>query len=236
MPDVVELTATVEGNAELAGDAMEKYRGSKRRLSELLKALNFKGLSVADAGLAVNSGTPANPLAALQGQANQPKVADKVSVQERVTVTLSGIDAMSPDELLTNMTRIVDVIKDAGATIGPGPKSIMEIQLAGSKPGNLATFKLSNPEAARQQAYEVALKQARAKAGRLAELAGVNLGDIVSIRETAPVAKDDSGGASAYLALLGAAASRAPEFTSTELHSIPVAVNLSVQFAITPEK
>lgn len=237
MPDTVELTATVEGNAELAGDAVEKYRGSKRRLAELLKGLNFKGLSVADAGLSVNSGTPANPLAALQGQANQPKVADKVAIQERVTVTLSGINTMSPEDLLAAVTRIVDVVKDAGAVIGPGPKSMMEIQLSGSKPGNLATFKLSNPEVLRQQAYEAAVKQARAKAERLAQLAGVELGDIVSIRETAPLSKDDnSGGAAAYLALFGAAASRAPEFTSGELQNIPVTVNLSVQFDIAKKK
>lgn len=236
MPDTVELIATVEGNAELAGDAVEKYRGSKRRLADLLKGLNVKGLSIAGAGLSVNSGTPANPLAALQGQANQPKVADKVAVQERVTVTLSGINTMSPDDLLMTVTRIVDVVKDAGATLGPGPKSVMEIQFSGGKPGSLATFKLSNPDALRQQAYEAALKQARAKAERLAQLAGVELGEIISIRETAPISKDSNSGAAGYLALFGAAASRPPEFTSAEFQNIPVAVSLSVQFDITHKK
>jgi uncharacterized protein YggE len=241
MPDTVELIATVEGNAELAGDAVEKYRGSKRRLVDLLKGLNIKGLNIkgltiAGAGLSVNSGTPANPLAALQGQANQAKVADKVTVQERVTVTLSGINAMSADDLLMAVTRIVDVVKDAGAVIGPGPKSMMEIQFSGGKPGSLATFKLSNPDALRQQAYEAALKQARAKAERLAQLAGVELGDIVSIRETATISKDSNSGMAGYLALFGAASSRPPEFTSSELQEIPVTVSLSVQFNIAKKK
>ena len=119
MPDSVELTATVEGNAELARDAVEKYRGSKRRVVEALNGLKIRGITIVGSGLSVNSGTPANPLAALQGgQANQPKVADKVAVQERLTVTLSGVNTMSADDTLQSMTRIIDVVKDAGVVIG----------------------------------------------------------------------------------------------------------------------
>lgn len=239
MPDTVELTATVEGNAELAGDAVEKYRGNKRRVVESLKGLNIKGISIVGSGLSVNSGTPLNPMAAFQaGQANQPKVADKVAVQERLTVTLSGIETMSADNLLQSVTRIIDVAKDAGVVIGSGPKSMIEMQLSAAKPGTLATFRLSNTDLLRQQAYEAALKQARAKAERLAQLAGVQLGDIVSIRETAPVSKDDNngGGMAAYLALIGGASSNQAEYTSAELHSIPVTVSLSVQFDIVKKK
>ncbi len=240
MPDTVELTAMLEGNAELADDAVKKYRDNKRRVIEALNGLKIKGMTVAGAGLAVNSGTPANPMAAFQaGQANQPKLTDKVAVQERLTVTLSGIDTMSADNILQAVTRILDVAKDAGGVIGSGsPKSIIEIQLSGAKPGPLATFKLSKTDLPRQQAYEAALKQARAKAERLAQLAGVELGDIVSIRETAPVSKGDTsgGGMSAYLGLLGQASNKQPEYTSVELQSIPVTVSLSVQFGIVKKK
>jgi uncharacterized protein YggE len=87
MPDTVELTATVEGNAELADDAVKKYRDNKRRVIESLGGLKIPGMTVTGSGLAVNSGTPTNPMAAFQaGQANQPKLADKVAVQERLTV------------------------------------------------------------------------------------------------------------------------------------------------------
>ena len=137
------------------------------------------------------------------------------------------------------MTRILDVAKDAGGVIGSGPpKSIIEIQLSGAKPGPLATFKLSKTDVFRQQAYESALKQARAKAERLAQLAGVELGGIVAIRETAPVSKGDNsgGGMAAYFALIGGAPNNQREYTSVELHSIPVTVNLSVQFDIVKTK
>ena len=239
MPDTVELTATVEGNAELAGDAIEKYRGNKRRVIEALNGLNINGISIVSAGVSVNSGTPINPMAALQaGQANAPKVADKVAFRERLTVSLSSINTMDADKLLKSMTRIVDVFKDAGAAVGSGPKSIIEMQFSGAKPATLATFKLSNTDTLRQQAYEAALKQARAKAERLAQLAGVELGEIVSIRETVPVSKDgnNGNGIAAYFALIGGASSNQPEFTSAELQSIPVAVNLSVQFDIVKKK
>lgn len=239
MPDTVEMTAMLEGNAELADDAVKKYRDNKRRVIEALNGLKIKGMTVAGSGLSVNSGTLANPMAAFQaGQANQPKLADKVAVQERLTVTLSGIDTLSADNILQSVTRILDVAKDAGGVIGPGPKSMIEIQLSGAKPAPLATFKLSKTDLPRQQAYEAALKQARAKAERLAQLAGVELGDIVSIRETAPVSKGDTsgGGMSAYLGLLGQASNNQPEYTSVELQSIPVTVSLSVQFAIVKKK
>ncbi len=232
MPDVVELSATVVGNAELAGDAVAKYRSNRKRAVDALNGLNIKGLTLDGSGLAINSGTPVNPMAALQGQA-QPPTADKLAVQEQLTVTLSGIDKVNPEELLQTVTRIIDVAKDAGVVMGTGtPKSIIEIQLRGSKPAALATFKLSNPDALRQKAYAAALEQARAKAGRLAELAGLKLGEIVSIRETAAAAQDDKSGMGAYFAMFGMGASSAPQYTSPDFKSIPVSVNLSVQFAI----
>jgi hypothetical protein len=40
----------------------------------------------------------------------------------------------------------------------------------------------------------------------------------------------------AYFALIGGASSRQPEFTSTEFQSIPVTVNLSVQFDVVKKK
>ncbi len=238
MPDTLELVAVVEGNAELAGDAVTKFRDNKRRVTEALNGLKIKGMTVVGSGLAINSGTAPNAMAALQGQANQPKAGDKVAVQEKLTVTLSGIDTWSADNLLQSVTRILDVAKDAGGAFGSGPKSMIEIQLSGAKPGPLATFKLAKIDALRQQAYDTALKQARAKAGHLAKLSGLELGDIVSIRETAPAPKGDTsgGGMAAYMALFGRSSSPQPEFTSPELQSIPVTVSLSVQFDIAKTK
>ena len=232
MPDVVELTASVVGNAELAGDAVAKFRGNRQRLVDALNGLGIKGLAIAGSGLAINSGATVNPMAALQGQA-QPPTADKLAVQEQLTVTLSGVDAMKPEELLQTLTRIIDVAKDAGVSMGAStPKSIIEIQLRGSKPAALATFKLSNPDELRQKAYAAALDQARAKAGRLAELAGLKLGGIVAIRETASAGQEDKSGMGAYFAMFGMGASSGPDYTAPEQRSIPVSVTLNVQFGI----
>jgi uncharacterized protein YggE len=232
MPDVVELTASVVGNAELAGDAVAKFRGNRQRLIDALNGLGIKGLVIAGSGLAINSGTPVNVMAGLQGQP-QPPAADKLAVQEQVTVTLSGVDAMKPEELLQTITRIIDAAKDAGVTMGAStPKSMIEIQLRGSKPAALATFKLSKPDELRQKAYAAALEQARAKAQRLAGLAGLKLGEIVSIRETAAAGQDDKSGMGAYFAMFGMGASSAPDYSAPEMRSIPVSVSLNVQFGI----
>ena len=135
MPDTIELTATVVGNAELAGDAVEKYRSNKRRVVQSLEGLKIEGFTVVGSGLSIRSGNATNPMAALQaGRANQPKVADKVAVQERLTVSLSGINTMDADKLLESVIRIIDVIKDAGLVIGPGPQSMIEMQLSRGKP------------------------------------------------------------------------------------------------------
>ncbi len=176
----------------------------------------------------------------MQGQANQPKVADKVSVQERLTVTISGVDKMSPENLLQAVTRVVDVAKDAGVAMGPGPMGVLQMQLGGGKPASLATFKLTSTDALRAEAYAAALKQARAKAEQLAALAGVELGDIVSVRESLPVTQEDNnsggGGMGTYFSLLAGAAGKQPEFTAAEFQNIPVSVTLSVQFAIAAKK
>ena len=238
MPDTVELIATVVGSAELAGDAVRKYRSNKQRAIQSLNGLNIKGFTVVGSGLSINSGSQnASIVAMMQGQANKPKVADKVVIQERLTASVSGIDTMNAEELLESLIRIVDVMKDVGLVVGPGPKSMIEMQFSRGKPATLATFKLSDTDSLRQKAYAAAMQQARAKAERLAGLAGIQLGDIVSIRETVPVSKgDNSGGMSPYLAMLGMASSKQPEYTSTEFQSIPVTVSLSVQFDIVKKK
>lgn len=238
MPDVLELAATVSGKAALAGDAAEKYRGNKRRALEALGRLNIEGVSVEGSGLAVNSGNAANAMAALQaGQANQPKVADSVTVEERLTIRLSGIDAMSAENLLQAVSRMVDVAKDAGLAVGGGPVSMFQVQFRGNKPAALVIFRLSKVEAVRKKAYAAALQQARSKADYLAVQAGLRLGDIVAIRETpAPAGGGAQDGVSAYLALFGVRSSDQPEYTMTELKSVPVTVNLDVQFAIRGEE
>jgi len=232
LPDTVEIVATVVGNAELAGDAVEKYRGSKRLAQEAFKQLGIDGLVVQGGGLALNSGSAPNMMAAIQGQGDQPKAGDKVAVQERLKITLGAVDKREPEKLLEELTRVVDAAKDAGVTIGSGPQGMMAIQLSGGKPAPLATFKLSNTDALREKAYQAAIDDARARAGRLAEMAGGRLGEVISIQEAVTPASSSGGEMNAYLALLGQAAGQSKD-TSPELTPIPVSVTLTVQFALT---
>jgi uncharacterized protein YggE len=234
MPDVVELVGSISGTAELAGDAAEKYRGSKRLATEAFGKLNIEGLKVEGAGMGVNAGTPANVVAMMQGQEEDAGAVPKVSVEESITVRIAGIDTMPAEKVVATLTQIVDAAKDAGVVLGPGPLSMMQVQFTGGRPSSLATFRLSKGDELRAKAYDAALKQARAKAEGLAKLSGVKLGEIVAIREmpATPDADDGQSGMAAYLAIFGAQVTKAAVDSSTQFKPIPVSVRLNVQFAI----
>src|SRR4051812_36487033 len=52
-PTTVELNATVSGDAELAADAIVKYRDARRRAVEALNGLKLEGLKVEGGGFSV---------------------------------------------------------------------------------------------------------------------------------------------------------------------------------------
>jgi uncharacterized protein YggE len=83
---------------------------------------------------------------------------------------------------------------------------------------NLVSFKLTNPDALREQAYKQAMADARKKAERLASLAGVKLGRIVSVKDA--------------VATGGPNPQQPAELTSGVFKEIEVKVNLAVQFEI----
>src|SRR5437764_726719 len=78
--------------------------------------------------------------------------------------------------------------RDAGLVIGPGgPKTyqqmMMMAQYGQTAGGGLATFKIPDATALRSQAYQKSMEDAKAKAQRLAELAGAKLGKVVAVHE-----------------------------------------------------
>src|SRR3990172_1060349 len=185
LPDRVEMSGTVSGDGEIAADAVKKYRDHKRRAVEALNALKLKGLSVEGAGMSITS-----PEAAQQqqqivfggGNVN-PQAAGKVAVSESLLVTIAGIESMKPEEVLDTTMKVLYAAKDAGLTLGPKPMNVYEMQISRGTPATVATFRLRGVEPHRKAAYEKAMEDARASAQRLAKLAGVKAGKVVSIKE-----------------------------------------------------
>jgi uncharacterized protein YggE len=233
IPDTAELVGLVTGDAELAADALVKFRDNKRRAVDAIEALAVQGLSIEGQGVTITTASGTDQMQMImRGQTPDPSAA-KIRVSERLKITLSGVDAMDGEALSEAITNMIDAGKDSGVTLGSAVISMIEMQLRGNKPQPLAVFRLSDPGAARDRAYEAAMEDARANAQRLADLAGVELGKVVSVEQTqAPT--DEGGGRTAMIAMMygmsGEAEDKQP--SSDSFTAIPVSVNLRVRFEI----
>jgi uncharacterized protein YggE len=231
-PTQVELTAIVKGEAELAVDAITKYEDNKRRALEAIGNLGIADLSVSGGGVSINSAeAQAAMMAAMRGMPPAEDSTQKLSLSETLTLKLLKIDALSTQDLLQTLVKIVDAGKDAGLTIGPPPKSMYELQIAaqtGNAQSPLAAFKLADVASVKGQAYEAAILDARTQAERLANLAGVKLGRVTAIREVTD--KKSGPDFNPYYGWM--MAKKEPEYVSSGLAEIAVAVVLEVEFAI----
>jgi uncharacterized protein YggE len=237
-PTIVELSATVRGEAELAGDAITKYNGNKRRALDAIADLQIEGLTVEDGGVSINSADGGNAMmAAMRGMPAPENTTQKLSLSEPLVLRLSSIEGLSTEELLETLVRIVDAGKDAGLKIGPPAKSMYEMQIAAQSgqtmESALAAFKLENIDQLKQQAYEAAFADARDQAQRLADLAGVRLGGVISIHEGEPASESSSrNNPYYYYAYLNSNNNSEKEYVTNGLREIPVKVVLQVEFAI----
>lgn len=234
-PSVVELEGNIKGDAELAGDAVVKYNGNRRRAMEAIDALAIKGLSIHGGGISIKSEIEGSQQAAMMGNAAVGNA--KLAVSEPLVIRIEGIDQLSTEELVQTLVRIVDAGKDAGFVVGARQPTIWEMQMGLASNKTLATFKLANALDVRHKAYEAAVEDARQHAQELAELAGVKLGPIASISENAPADKDKDSTPRDYYGMMYSLmnADRAKGgYSSPELKEIEVSVALRVEFAIEP--
>jgi uncharacterized protein YggE len=234
-PTAVEISAVVSGEAELAADAIVKYRDTKRRAVEALEGLKLEGLKVESGGFAISQGVDAAQQQAMMmnGNAMAGGVKQRVTVAEQITVVLGGLDRLKDEELMDTVLRVLDTGRDGGLQIGPPqPRNYYEVQMmynsGRANDGKLVAFVIADPEALRDAAYKAAMADARRRAERLAALAGVKLGRIVSVR-------DQGAGAPMTVQMPGMAGqpvAEAGRLSSGVFSEIPVRVNLSVQFEI----
>lgn len=233
-PDTAELIGVVTGDAELAADALIKFRDNKRRAVDAIEALEIEGLGIEGEGFTVTTASGANQMQMImRGQTPDPSAA-QVRVTERLKITLSGVDAMSEEAMSEAITHIIDACKDSGVALGSAITSMIELQLRGNNPQPLAVFRLSNPGAIQDQAYESAMADARANAQRLANLAGVRLGKVTSVAQTQGPSDEDGGGRNAMIAMMYGMAGKAKDNkpSSDSFTTLSVTVNLRVQFEI----
>ena len=168
-PETLLMAVSVVGDAEMAGDAVTKYRGQRERFLEAVKALGIKGLETRDGAAAVGqraaqAGNQGRVIVngVVQQQGTAPGA---FTVTERVVIALPAGDGA-----MDQAARIYDLGRDLGVPFVPPAAGGSLIQ---AEYGEAA-----GPEAA---AAEDAMKTAREKASRLAALAGGELGDVLEV-------------------------------------------------------
>src|SRR4051812_24658852 len=171
-PKVVEINATVTGDAELAADAIVKYRDARRRAVDALNGLKLEGLKIDSNGFSVAQGVDAAQMQAMMQGNAAPAGKQRVSITEQLKLNLTVLDRYKDEELMDTVLKVLDTGRDAGLVIGrTPPRNYYEMQMyynnGGASQGNLVTFKLIDTDALREQAYKMAMDDAKKKAERL---------------------------------------------------------------------
>ncbi|QDT56871.1 oxidative stress defense protein [Caulifigura coniformis] len=228
-PSIVELSGTVTGEAELASDAITKYRDNRQRAVEAMDNLKIEGLKVSGSGVSINSTLSPQALQQImQGMGSPGTGSARLQVSEPLKITIEGVDKMSTEDLLGMLVRIVDAGKDAGIAIGPSFDYNQYYNYGRlNQATGLARFRMADVKQLRANAYSAAIKDAREQAERLAALSGVKLGRVVSVREGAVQ------NSNVNVMYYGQPPSDdAEQHTTTKLEDIKVKIVLQVEFAI----
>jgi uncharacterized protein YggE len=237
-PDRLEIDLKAAAGAELSADAVVKYKDALRRAKEAFDKLKLGNLQVIERGFNVASSGGGNPNANafVGGQPQQPAKSE-VDISKSLRLAVSGIDKMSEEEVATLVAKLLDTAKDAGVVAGSDTNSALMMRMGVSAPNSMVTFVVNDPSAARKKAAEDAVRQAKEKAQRLAELTGSQLGAVLSVEEN-PVSTGKEKSAQERMMMLVYGLSGAepddPRLTSTSLAELPVRVNVRIRFALGP--
>jgi uncharacterized protein YggE len=154
-PDVAHVSIGVETSAETVGEAVEQ---NEAKMSSILAALKKVGIAEKDIQTmhySVQLDRYPEPMPRAGGESSE--TAPQYRVSNMANVTVRSLDSVGD---------VLDAVIEAGANNIWG-----------------VSFGLEDPAAAQAEARAKAIDDAKARAGALAELSGVNLGPVMSISE-----------------------------------------------------
>jgi uncharacterized protein len=237
-PNRLEIDLKASSSAELTSDAVIKYRDALRRAKEAFEKLKIEHLEIADRGLNVANNNPAaNSYQAqlMMANGNQPAAKAEVGIAKSLRLSISGLDKLSEEEIVSLVAKLLDTAKDAGVTAGSDSNSAMMARLGMSVPNSMVTFVADDATEARAKASAAAFQEAKKNASRLAGLAGVVLGPVLSMEElNAGSTKGKSLQEQMLSAVYGIGSSEAedPRLAASALVELPVKVTVRVRFGI----
>ncbi len=237
-PHMVEIDLRASASAELTADALVKYRDAKRRTLEAFDKLQLEKLTIEEQGLTLTPGSMNEVMQRMWG-GMPPNAAAKSQVQisSVLRLRLEGIRDKPPEEVMETLGKLLDVAQDSGASLGPSQEEMSMAWRYGYAPATtMVRFVVRDLTALREEAYELAVADARSRAERLARLNGVKLGAVLSVQEI-EVSGDDVGSYQPYYPSYNPPSGRrdGPQITSESFAEIPFRVKLLVRFAIEPE-
>jgi uncharacterized protein YggE len=224
-PNRLEIEIRASGSAELSADAVVKYRDALKHAKEAFAKLKIDNLTIEEQGVIVS----ANANAAEESDMPVPvqpgaRAKQEVGVWKTLRLKMTGLEKLSEEEVVAVAGRLLDVAKDAGLMTGSSPNNQAMVRVNGMiVPNPMVAFVADNSQAAEEKATEAAFQQAKSKAQRLANLAGAQLGRVLSIDENTTV-----------MASEGSYEAQPDRMVSYAFSEVPIRVNLRVRFAIQP--
>lgn len=232
-PNRLEIDLEVSASSELSADAIVKYRDARKRLHDAFATLKMKNVAVEERGLVVDQkGQAYNPYYMDMPPARKSKV--EVQLKRKLVVSVSNIRSMDEEALLQLVARLLDVAQDAGGKVGGGSDGMPYYYYRYNQGTRLVRFILDDFDTLEEKAYGEAIANARAKAGRLAKLSGVELGRVAGIRELVVPGEKGPGPITPYYYDMPASGTdeEVPRkrIEVSHFQEIPVRVELQVRF------
>ena len=235
-PDLVEISLRATATAELTGDAIIKYRDTKRRTLEAFDKLKLEKLEVEELGVSLSDQASAEAMQAMWRGMPATTVKAKVEISSALQLRLAGIHDLTAEQVMETVGKLLDTAKDSGATIGPTQAEMNMAWRYGQQANStLVRFIVRDLNKLREQAYENAVEDARARAKRLAKLNGIKLGEVLGVQEVQVSGDDQQVVTTPWGQTMPASKKpREPEISSEQFAEIPFRVKLLVRFGILP--
>lgn len=190
-PDKMIVRVIVQGESEVASDALAQFNSARARAVEAFEKLGVEGLAVEGEGARIDAGIAGgmNQVFMVGPGGNENGPVTKVHVKETLRLNVPGIGALSPKQRTETAAKLLDAAKDAGLKLLADANAMNVAQavftMGGAtapKASGLISFVPKDAQKAETAAFKAALEEARKKAGALAELSGRKLGQIQSVQ------------------------------------------------------
>lgn len=224
-PDSLVLNGLVSSEDESAKKLPGKFLKIKKSLEETINPMDFPGVEIEFEGSTLKPNTAT--AAMLMAGGGEAAEGYRLSEPLRIRIEIDGDD--SEKSILQRLSKLVDSAETAGASFSEASNPMMGVVLgAGGGAASLAQGILADTAKLKQEATDAAFEAAKAKAERLAKLAGGKIGKVISIAENTITEEADP--TSAYMNMLMGKKSK--ESTGT-INKIEVSQTLRVTFELT---